>query len=69
MELEERESGIFLALWVSESRAYGRAEELAGTLEGAITYSFIAGRVKKSYLVYKVKWARRACLVTEIVEW
>ena len=69
MELEERQSGSFLALWLIELRAYGRAEELAGTHEGAITYSAIAGRVKKSHLVYKVKWARRACLVTEIVKW
>ena len=40
---------------MSESRAYGRAEELAGTHEGAITYSVIAGSVKKSHLIYKVK--------------
>ena len=41
-------------LWASESRAYGRAEELAGTHEGAVAYSVIAGRMKKSHLVYKV---------------
>ena len=60
MELEEWQSGSVLASWVLESRAHERAEELAGTHEGAITYSAIAGRVKKSHLVYKVKWARRA---------
>ena len=49
MELEKQQSGCFLALWVPESRAYGRAEELAGTHEGAITYSVIAGRVKKQF--------------------
>ena len=54
MELEEQQSGSFLASWASESRAHGRAEELAGTHEGAVTYSVIAGRMKKSHLVYKV---------------
>ena len=37
-----------------ESRAHGRTEELAGTNEGAVTYSVIAGRMKKRHLVYKV---------------
>ena len=54
---------------MSESRAYGRAEELALTHEGAVTYSVIAIRMKKSHLVYKVNRHGRACLVTEIVEW
>ena len=40
--------------WALESRAHGRAEELAGTHEGAVTYSVIAGKMKKSHLVYKV---------------
>ena len=40
--------------WALESRAYGIAEELAGTPEGVVTYSVIAGRMKKSHLVYKV---------------
>ena len=54
MELEEWQSSSFLAPWASESRAHGRAEELAGTHKGAVTYSVIAGRMKKSHLVYKV---------------
>ena len=40
--------------WMVEWRAHGRAEELAGTHEGAFTYSVIAGKMKKSHLVYKV---------------
>ena len=42
-------------LWALESRAHGRAELLlAGIHEGAVTYSVIAGKMKKSHLVYKV---------------
>ena len=54
LELEEWQSGSFLVLWASESRAYGRAEESSGTHEGAVAYHVIAGRMRKSYLHYKV---------------
>ena len=40
--------------WALESRAYGIAEELTRTPEGVVTFSVIAGRMKKSHLVYKV---------------
>ena len=44
-----------------ESRAYGKAEESSGTQEGGDTYHVIAGRKRKSYLVYKVNLPLRPC--------
>ena len=41
--------------WASESRAYGRAEVLAGTPEGVVINHVIAGKMCGSHLVYKVK--------------
>ena len=35
-------------------RAYGRAEESSGAQEGVVTYHVIAGRMRKSYLLFKV---------------
>ena len=46
--------GCFLGSWSIESRAYGRAEETSGTQEGRDIYHVIAGRMRKSHLVYKV---------------
>ena len=41
-------------LWSSESRAYLRVEESSGTQEGGDIYHVIAGRMRRSYFLYKV---------------
>ena len=40
--------------WAFESSAHRRAEEIAETHEGVVTYNVIAGKRRRSYLVYKV---------------
>ena len=54
LELEEWQSGGFLASWPSESRAHGRAEESSGTREGVVKHSAIAGKSQEEDLLYKV---------------
>ena len=40
--------------WAFESSAHRRANELAKTHKGVVTYNVIAGKRRRSYLVYKV---------------
>ena len=50
--LEEQQNSCFPESWAFESSAHRRAEELAEMQEG-VTYNVIAGKRRRSYLVYK----------------